>query len=388
VKKIIIILLILCSIHFWGLIYIPIDFYNITNTISLLILGISFLKIMRKKGLRFKNAIILFFVGLVLNIISAYVNQGQHPWQTFLGFGSFYFILFYFFLHTIQISRKFIESIILIFAILYSVLYIIQVSVYPNLIFRDIPLEDRGTLRLLIEGNGFLMLAYFLMLNRYLLNFRFINILFALFFFVILFMGGFRTLTFGALFISIMMFYRLTRLSAQSISLMVFLILLFVGIFQLKLTSDILGYMVNSTEEHLEQGNSYIRILEFDYFLNKYPENGSIYVFGGGLPVGNGSYSRTMEFTKQQYGYFWDDLGIIGFYIVIGVVALLGLLWYAIKAIFIKIPPGRFYLNFYFLYLLIVSFTTMEIYRTGIFAVEAIVLYLIDEALITSDIAS
>jgi hypothetical protein len=59
-------------------------------------------------------------------------------------------------------------------------------------------------------------------------------------------------------------------------------------------------------------------------------------------------------------------------------VACLGLVWYSVKALLSRVPKDMMYLNFYFLYLLMVSFTTMEIYRGGVFAVEAIVLYLID----------
>ena len=377
-KKSILILLLLFSIHFWGLIYLPLDSYNITNAICLLILGFSFFRIIQKKGLQFKNAIILFFIGIILNIFSAYVNQGQNPLQTIIAFGCFYFILFYFFLHDIKISRKFLENIIIIFAILYSLLYIIQVLVYPYAIFHFLPPDADETLRLSIEGNGFLMLTYLLMLNRYLLNFRLINLLFALVLFIILLMGGFRTLTFGALLISAIMYLKLTRLSAKNIVLLVFLVLLFVGMFQLKLTSNILDTMVDNSEKQLELGNSYIRITEFDYFFNKYPVNRSVYILGGGMPGGIGTYGRYMDLIEQSYGFYWSDLGIFGFYIIIGIIALLGVLWYTIKAIFIKLTQNNLYLNFYFAYLLIVSFTTMEIYRPGIFAVEAIALYLID----------
>ena len=43
-----------------------------------------------------------------------------------------------------------------------------------------------------------------------------------------------------------------------------------------------------------------------------------------------------------------------------------------------KISPDGFYLHAYLAFLLLVSFTTMEIYRSGIFPVVAITLYLID----------
>jgi hypothetical protein len=387
VKKFITILLILCSIHFWEFNYIPEHFYSLTDSVSLLILGISFLQIMLNKGMQFKNAIILFFIGIVANIISAYANQGQDLRSTFIGFGSFYFILFYFLLHKMQINRKLLENIIIFFAILYSLLYIIQILIYPNIILNSQFLVDRGIVRIEIEGNGFLMLAYLLMLNRYLINHRLINILFTIGFFIVLVLGAYRTLTFSALLISVIMYFKLTRLSVQNIGLLVLLGLLFVGIFQFKFTSEILDVMVNKSEEHLGQGKSYIRLLEFDYFLSKYPENASDYVFGCGLPSGNSSYARKMGFIEQQYGYNWVDVGIFGFYIIIGMIAFWGLLWYTVKASFIKLKPNYIYLNFYFVYLLISSLTTREIYRTGIFGVEAIALYLIDLAIIDNNIS-
>src|ERR1035437_2298370 len=151
-KKFILILLLLFSIHFWGFTYIPPIVHNVTNALALLIMGISFIRLLQKNGLQFKNAIILFFIGIVVNIISAYVNQGQAPLDTFLSFGTttYFFILFYFLLHDLQPSRKFMENIIIIFAILYSLFYIYQVLAYPNLIFNSNMLEDRGTIRLRI----------------------------------------------------------------------------------------------------------------------------------------------------------------------------------------------------------------------------------------------
>jgi len=241
-------------------------------------------------------------------------------------------------------------------------------------------LEDRGTIRLRIEGNGFLLLAYFLLLNRFLLNRRLINLLLPLAFFVILLMGGFRTLTLVVLFLSVLLYIKLVRFSFTDFAILTLLVLLFIGLFQFQGTSNILEGMITSSKSDLKQGSEYIRLVELNYFFNEFPENNSIYILGSGMPGGIGSYSRYMDYIAQQYGYFWVDLGILGFYIIIGIIALLGLLWYTIKAIFIKLKQNNLYLNFYFAYLLIVSFTTMEIYRQGIFAVEAIVLYLIDVA--------
>jgi len=126
-KKALFIFLLLCSIHFWGLVYLPRELFNMTNAVSLFIMGFGFLKMMKKDGLSFRNAIIVYFIGLIINIFACYINHGQSMLDSFLLFGSFYFILFYFSLHEMQISRKYLEDVIIIFAILYSVFYLLQV---------------------------------------------------------------------------------------------------------------------------------------------------------------------------------------------------------------------------------------------------------------------
>lgn len=80
----------------------------------------------------------------------------------------------------------------------------------------------------------------------------------------------------------------------------------------------------------------------------------------------------------MNYNIVWVDIGLLGFFVVVGGIALFGLLWYTFKAVFMRLPRDMLYLNFYFLYLFIVSFTNEEIFDDGIFTVQAVALYLID----------
>ncbi len=377
-KKSLFIIILIFSIHFWGINFIPQKF-NTENFLSWFIMGVCFLLVIKAKGLNFRSAILLFFVGIILNAFSAYINQGQSPIATLLAFSTYYFILFYFFLHKMEISIKYLENIIILFAVIYSLLYIIQVLVDPYQIINSSLYADRGTIRLRIEGNGFLVLAYFLLLNRFFLSRKFIYLITSLGFFVILLMGGFRTLTFVALFLSVIMFIRLVSFNIRDYSVFVFLALLFVGLSQVEGISNILKGMVTSTEEIFEQGDKYVRILQLDFFFNKFPKNGSVFFLGSGLPGGYSQYYALVESFGWNYGYYWSDIGLLGLYIMIGPVAVAGILWYTIKAMFIKLPKDKLYLNLYFAYLFLVSFTTMEIFREGIFVVQAIGLYLIDK---------
>jgi hypothetical protein len=376
-KKSFFIIILLFSIHFWGLTFIP-QKYNAENLFAWLIMGTSFLMLIKAKGLYFRSAIILFFVGVIVNVFSAYINQEQSPKATILAFSPYYFILFYFFLHKIEISVKYLEDIIIVFAVLYSLIYIIQILVQPLQIISGPLYADRGTIRLRIEGNGFLVFAYFLLINRFLLNRQLKNILLALGFFVVLILGGFRTLTLVVLLLSVIMFVKLVPFNFRNYAVFVVLALLFVGLFQINGISNILKGMVASTEDILVQGDKYIRLLQLDFFFTEFPKNSSIYFLGSGLPGGYSPYYILVASYGWNFGFYWVDIGLLGLYLMIGPIAIGAILWYTVKAMFIKLPREKLYLNLYFAYLFLVSFTTMEIFREGVFVVQAIGLYLID----------
>jgi hypothetical protein len=375
-KKTIFIVLLLFSIHFWHLQLIP-QKYNAQNLITWLVCGYCFFMVLRNSKLKFKNAIILFLLGLMINIIPAHINQGTSPYNSLLSFAYFYFILIYFMLHYFKLSLKFLEKIIIIFALLYSIIYIIQTIVYPYPIVSMDADVLRGTIRIRTIGNGFVMLSYFLFLNRYLLNRKLINILVAFLFFIVLLMAGYRTLVAVALLVTLLMYIRLFRFRLKDFAVLFVLILIFIVLFQLPGPSRILEEFIANTESNIKEGNRYVRLIELEYYFKIYPKNISYFLIGGGLP-GGGYLPGYIYGYITDYAILWVDLGLLGFYIVYGVIAVSGLLWYTIKAILIKLPQDKIYLNNYFLYLLLASFTTYEIWRPGIFTVQAIGLYLID----------
>lgn len=332
----------------------------------------------QEKGLRFKNAILIFLVGMFFNILSAYFNQGQSIRDTVLSYNYFYFIMFYFFLHDNKPDRKFLEDVIIVFAIIYSLFYLFQEAAFPRRLFYGNLFYERGTVRAWITGGGFHMLGYFLALNRFFLNRKLINIFLAMFFLLILLKSGFRTMAAASLLLSFILYIKLVKYNPANYFMIILVVILMVGMLQMDQTSSIIENMITSTEEQQKQGEDYIRVMAYDFFTKAFPKNLSYYIVGGGLPGGNSAYGHYFGVLTMQYGFYYSDIGLIGFYFVIGGITTLGLLIYTLRAIFIKLPPDSLYLNIYFAYLLIISFTTHYIYCHGIFAVEALVLYMID----------
>lgn len=380
VQKAVFIIVLLFSIHFWELRYIP-QLINVENLLTWLVCGFCLIMVINKDNLRFKIAILVFLAGIFLNSFAAYINLGQSPLTTLLSFEFYWFILIYFLLHYFKIDRKFLESFVIVFGAIYSVLYIYQYRIYPDLIFRDDPNTAEWSWQFEILGHGFLMLAYFLVLNRYLLKHKLINIFMAFGFLYVLIRSDFRTLIAGAIIITVVMIFRTVR-RFKDVAMLFFIAALMIGFTKYEGVSKVITRMINQTEENLNEGDKYIRFIEFEYLYKIFPQNISYFIIGSGKPSG-ANLNRYNEGTlgaekKMNYNIVWVDIGILGFYIIIGGIATLGLLWYTFKAIFFKLPRDGFYLNFYFLYLFVVSFTNEEIFRNGIFTVQAIGLYLID----------
>jgi hypothetical protein len=387
VQKTIFVVLLLFSIHFWGLKYIP-QKLNIENLLTWMVCGYCLVMVFQKTNLKFKYPILLFLVGLLANTIPAYMNFGQSPVKTFLSFEFYFFILMYFLMHYLNLGRKFLEKVIIVFGIIYSVFFTVQYLIYPTLIFKNQPSTAVEEIQLEILGHGFLMLAYFLVLNRYLINRRIIYLLMSLVFFGVQVFCGFRSLVAGAVLVSAFMIMRMLRFNVRDFAIITFAVLVFLGLLQIKVVSDTIDGMIHKSETDVKLGKRYVRLVEMEFFFKKYPRDISYYIVGGGKPSGVNLWRYNPNAAAGlNYNIVWVDIGLFGFYIVIGGIATFGLLWYTLKASAYKLPRDWLYLNSYFLYLFIVSFTNEEIYRNGIFVVHAIGLYLIDLAISEKTVA-
>lgn len=378
INKALFVLLLLFSLHFWEIRYFP-ELYNIYNLVTWAVCGYSMIVVFQNKDLNFKVPIVIFIIGIFFNAIAAYINFGQSPYRTILAFEFYYFILLYFLLHFLKPSRNFVENIILIFAYLYAAFFIIT---YKNLFGLDLFVRnvDTATMEKQLEiiGHGFLMLAFYLLLNRYLTTSRLIYIALILPLFLALLRCGFRTLIAAAVLVAFFMVIRMIRFSIKDFAILVFITLVVIGLTQNEQVIKVYNNMVTKTQGDIKEGNKYVRLVELEFFYKRYPENISYYIFGGGRPSGANLYTFDRSKIGLNYNIVWVDIGLLGFYMVIGGITTLGLLWYTFKAIFFKLPRDGRYLGFYFLYLFIASFANEEIFRNGIFSVHAIALYLID----------
>ena len=124
--------------------------------------------------------------------------------------------------------------------------------------------------------------------------------------------------------------------------------------------------------------DDYIRVIEFDYFWNQQFIKPYEKIIGGGNPVDPDSrYGNSFQAVELQRNLYWVDLGIVGLSMVIGIPAVLCLVYLYVRCIWRCKEKQIQYIRFTFFIVLIGSIiTNMELYREGNLLMLSLFLYI------------
>lgn len=382
--------MLLCSIHFWGLYYslseilydiIDFSFY------SAFFLFI-FTAIQKPNNFTiptnywlFSWPIFYFYFFLIMSTLSCWYFHNQFPALTALAMRFFVFLLLYYALMLSGIEKEKIIKLMLIFSGVYMFVFTLQLIVFPNAI---VPLGrttefDRGFLRLRLEGVGFVTMTGFYLLNKY-LNEKKLKLLFGyglcLFFVFIL---GFRTLLATYLFSSVLLVLLVNKISVKSLYMLLPVLGLVAIASQLEFVQAFFDESAAASEQQLAAGDEYIRFRTFNFLFNIVNENWVTLIFGNGQPFVGTSYGNYVWlYGAEKMGYIAADLGLVGFVFNYGLISCILFINIFRLGIQQKLGKDSLYLKVFFIYLIISSFTTSEIYRAGMFGPVCVALYLIN----------
>ncbi|WP_025761929.1 hypothetical protein [Dyadobacter tibetensis] len=374
----------LCSVHLFGLYFrVGESVYFILDALALVLIFRDLIShnYSSTKKRSSSTLLQLFFVAILLSAVSCWLYHDQNIVATIIAMRYFFYLLVYFQLHKLRIHKEFLEQLIFILAMVYMTVFLTQFLLYPYKIVNYGSIEgfDRGLLRFRIEGAGFLMLSTLLALNRFILTRKTKYIIFYAVGFLFLFLLGFRTLLISGVIASYVLVIRLTANPFKIIRNTCIIGLLLGCIYLLPSFQDYIDSMTEQTKNQYVDGQDYIRVRTFNFFSDKVNVDIGSLIFGNGFPQEDSRYGNlVLNIGAKLNGYIFADLGIIGFAFIYGIFALILFISIFIKAIFTKTSQDTFYLSSYFLYILIASLTTVELYRNGMFGIEAMVLYLID----------
>ncbi len=367
---------------FYTLIFIPEQLRNLGEIagIGVIIFVLLFQQLSgdsQREKQYFKKEIYLFLLAAFVSMFMANAFHNQAFTITLVAQRYIYFFFFYFFLHSIKLDVKEIEKLILPLAFVYVFLYLTQYIVFPTRIVDSRVGVERGTVRIFIPGGGFLLLAYFMSLQKLLKNYELKHGIYCLIFFVV---NGILQGTRQSLASIVLLTVAFIFFSKQVKSRTLVIIMAGVaGLAVFVIFQDIFLEMIAVTRKETTATRENIRLVAVRFFLTEFMPNKLAYIFGNGQDSLNSSFGREVNLYKKL-GLYQSDIGLIGDYTKFGLLFVIAQLSIMARVIFGKLPKEIVYLRYFFISRALVMFTGSNIFSnaTGI-AFFMIVLYMIDQ---------
>lgn len=346
----------------------------------LLILLLSF---GHKKLKSFYTKPILYYCAFVLlSCIYSWKMNGQGLVSVIGHSFPFFALLFYFVLNRFRLTYAQTEKVLVIVALSFCTCYIVQWLIYPYIIFAgaeghtDI---ETGLYRARMPGSISCYFLLFYSINRYIQYKKIKFVVYALVGFLPIIIMGFRSLVA----LSAVGVFIIIPFITKSGKKTIFYSLLGAGIVMILLNTGIVQQKLAEMQHRQEIGGTfdneeYVRYLSFDYFWNVQFTKPYEKIIGGGYPVDDTSryYADIINAIETKH-FYWNDLGIIGLSMVIGMPAVCLLVFLYLACIWKCKESSLQYIRFTLSVILLGSiFTSMELYRTGNILLLSLFLYM------------
>jgi hypothetical protein len=381
--------------RFW-VIFFPIASYyfyryvgfnqHISKAIYFVALPITFIYVFSElikayRGRLYMGIVRSIFLMMILSMIMSLFFWDQNLILSYRVTASYLAILYFFFLTKTKPNLVFMEKIIWFFCILYLILWVYGMLKAPDLVFgveTEFGINDsRGIFRLSLAGRGFLVVAFFIAISKFVeTSKKYWIVIFSSLFLVIV-MHVTRQVIAISFIVGLYYLLKKNKYLWLWLGLSVFLSITFIN---LKVDSNsIVGKLVTLSENQFEERNSgeeNIRIEEYKYFFTQYNKNSWTILFGNGVPHSESAFGKTELQLNTGKDFYASDVGYAEIYIRFG---LLGLLLYGLilyKVIRQDVPPKYMYAKLFMLYILITNITASWIFHDVI--VISICLYILE----------
>lgn len=336
-----------------------------------------------KKDTPFSTPLMLLMVSMVLSMFSCMIFHDQGFVSSMGGYVTFAAISIFFVLRKLNIAPWQIEKVLFWMFVIFCLCYIYQILVFPKLVFissdEHINYEVSISLRR-IRMNGMSLAGFgaFFSLNKILSGKKIFIIPLALAIVVIL-LFGFRTLTFFVFVFSFVMVARIYKLSFKLIFGFSFMMVVLWAFSITEFGQETFGAMMERQETDQTFANKdYVRYATLFYYYRDHFQNVFEMFLGSGIPARDTGSAYEIYYNRlEAIGLHYYDWGLLGMSWMMGMLSLVGMLWYPIRAFFARLPKDKLYLSVWFGYLLCCAFTSAEFVRPGCFLLQGGVLYLI-----------
>ena len=345
---------------------------------------------------------LMFVFGLIWGWL--YWDEGLYTGlkATFRAQGVFT-LLFYFIYKKFQVSYQTLIKVIFSIAIIYSSCHIIGVLTYPNQIFGaslsfdessfERTLEDRGVLRLFLQGADFIVIAIFYLLVRF--REKKICYLWLIPLFIMLVLRGTRTPLIVTGLMCLLYYLKSIKNKVLSVSIFVIAILSFNIVNEALLNSNsdnpIVKYaQLTSTqmENNDSKGEEDIRVQMSKYMLTELDANDPVCIFiGNGIPSA-GRLQARLTALENNNSFWVVDVGFIVIFVYFGLVGLFIYLGLLVMIIKLKVDAKYYFAKLYLFYLYLILPTNCSLITLSSFmvALALYILYLGNQEMISKNV--
>lgn len=380
-KRILLIIIILCSLKFYQLAFLPEMIIKVTEWIGIgLIFGLLIIYIVYSREKLYKQKfafpIILILISVLISMFAAYAYHDQSFLRTAIAQRAIYFYFIYFLLHYMKMEGVFIIKLIMIFGLTYIVIYLAQYMIFPVQITYSHMFIDRGTLRIFLSGAGYLVIGYFIYLYLTFKAFRIRYVFFMLLAYGIFVLLGTRQIIASILLLTIL-FILQSRVVKSKLLIFSLIGLSIVPIFLL--FQDIIIAMFDVTLEQSQAVESNVRVRAAEYFLTEFYPSGFAYFTGNGMH-GNSMYGLKIIRIMEEYKFFQSDIGLIGEFTQYGMLFLIGVSVILYRVLTVKLPEKLMFIKYNFLGIILTLVTGSGAFGSSgtNVLINSMVLYLVD----------
>ena len=337
--------LILFLLEFFGLkiLYFTLTDFFCLSTILMLVLLLPISRI------SYTKTVIWYAIFVLMSCLYSWIYNGQGLYSVTIHSYHYFALLFFLALIQFDFSSEDILTVIKMLAFTCSIGYILQWLIYPTVIFSSVEFfATDDTYRARMIGSILFYFLLFYSVNRYILTQEWKYILYATLGGIPIIIQGFRTLTVLSVAALFLMIPFVLRSGWKTIIYSILGIGLALAVMNTSLVQSKMDEMqARQDNEQTLSNQDYIRYLSFDYYWNQQFTKPYEKVFGGGFPSDQSSkYYKQIAAIKESMGFYWSDLGLIGISLIIGIPAVLLLIWLYLQCIWKCKEPEIQYLRF------------------------------------------
>jgi len=303
--------------------------------------------------------------GFVTSLFTAYYYHQQSFIDTFMA--ELQVLLMYLMLFVLikwDVNKLEILKIVLIFAFLGVVMYVLNRITYPTMLFGGESEEEadytRGALRIGVPFLHCIVLLFFYSINRWTNSKKSRWLAFIVLSYSIIC----ATLTRQTIALSTVLGI-LLYLKDLSLSKKIIAGVLVIGAMVFFLPKiDFVQDMTEQTQREMAtagENREYVRITEFFLYTGEAQEGIATHLLGNGWSHPGTKYGDEMDYYQFDLALWLVDLGWIGFYYIFGIISAIGLFLLLLSAAVRKKNESEHFVSYWFIYIILTTIVNAPI---------------------------